>query len=121
MTGDPTSEIANLNYWAHWIGELGDDHADDTFMLAHDTRSWTGTHLLQHLINRLDPTAAHLPLNLHTLHTLIATRPGLLHHRPAMQTSLSVVLDRLGDSEKPSLSVRDEIAGLRYALRLADR
>lgn len=121
MTGDPRSEIANLNYWGHWIGELGDDHADDTFMLEHDTRSWTGVPLLQHLINRLDPATAHLPLNLHTLHTLIATRPGLLHHRPAVQNTLAAVLDRLGDGDEVSRAVRDEIAGLRYALRLADR
>ena len=121
MTGNPPAEIANLNYWAHWIGELGDDHADDTFMLEHDTRSWTGIGLLEHLINRLDPGAAHLPLNLHTLHTLVATRPGLLHHRPAVHASLATVLDRLGDNDEPSRSVRDEIAGLRYALRLADR
>jgi Helix-turn-helix len=121
MTGDPSSEIANLNYWAHWIGELGDDHTDDTFMLEHDTGSWTGVQLLQHLISRLDPGAAHLPLNLHALHTLIASRPGLLHHRPAVQISLATRLDRLGDSDEPTRALRDEIAGLRYALRLAER
>ena len=112
---DQLAEAANLAYWAHWVGELPGEHADDTFMLDHDTRSWTGARLFEHLTARLDPTAVHLPLNLHTLHALIAARPNLLQ-QPATATTLAAGLDRLTALEAPTRTVREEIAGLRYAL-----
>ena len=118
---DDRDEVANLNYWAHWIGELPDEHTDDAFMLDDDTRSWTGIRLLHHLMDRLDPEAKHLPLNLHTLHTLVASRPALLRGRPTVQTRLGVVLDRLSSVDGLPRAVRDQVAGLRYALRIADR
>lgn len=114
-------EIANLNYWAHWIGELGDEQTNDAFMLDADTRSWTGTRLLQHLVDRIEPGSPHLPLNIYTLHSLIASRPSLLDGRPAVRASLAGVLDRLVDSDNLSRAGRDQLAGLRYAVRIADR
>ena len=114
---DQQAETANLAYWAHWVGELAGEHADDAFMLDPDTRSWAGSRLLEHLTARLDPTGTQLPLNLHTLHTLIAARPNLLQH-PAAVVTLTAGLDRLNGLETPTRTVREEIAGLRYALRL---
>ncbi len=90
-TTDARAEAANLNYWAHWIGELGDDQNSDAFMLTNDTRSWTGTRLLRHLSHRLEPDSPHLPLNLHTVHALVASRPPLLDD-PVARKSLSEVL-----------------------------
>lgn len=49
-TSDERDEVANLNYWAHCIGELPEEHVDDAFMLDDDTRSWTGVRLLRHLL-----------------------------------------------------------------------
>ena len=118
---DTRAEIANLNYWAHWIGELDDDQTSDTFMLDDDTRAWTGIRLLHHLTNRLAPDTPHLPLNLHTLHALIASRPSLLSGRRAVQQTLAEVLDRLASADGLTRSGRDQIAGLHYALRIADR
>lgn len=118
---DTRAEVANLNYWAHWIGELNDEQASDEFMLNADTRSWAGVRLLRHLTNRLGPDSAHLPLNLHTLHTLIASRPSLLSGRPAVRASLAEVLDRLASADRLSRTGRDQLAGLQYALRIADR
>jgi transcriptional regulator with XRE-family HTH domain len=120
-TTDDRDEIANLNYWAHWIGELHDEQTNDAFMLNDDTRSWTGVRLLQHLMNRLQPDAAHLPLNLHTLHALIASRPSLLNGRQNFQATLSGVLDRLASVDDLPRTLREQVAGVQYALRLADR
>ena len=75
-------------------------------MLDDDTRSWTGVRLLQHLMTRLQPDAAHLPLNLH-------------NGRPDVQARW--VLDRLGSVDDLPRTLRDQVAGVRYALRLADR
>jgi len=118
---DERAEVANLNYWAYWIGELNEEQISDTFMLADDTRSWSGVRLLRHLTKRLDPDSAHLPLNLHTLHALIASRPSLLDGQPTMRASLAEVLDKLSATDCLTRTGRDQLTGLQYALRIADR
>ncbi|MGH3736240.1 MAG: helix-turn-helix domain-containing protein [Micromonosporaceae bacterium] len=118
---DTRAEVANLNYWAHWIGELNEEQTSDAFMSDADTRSWTGVRLLQHLMNRLEPDSPHLPLNLHTLHALIASRPSLLSGRPAVCALLAEVLDKLSSTDRLPRTGRDQLAGLQYALRIADR
>jgi transcriptional regulator with XRE-family HTH domain len=118
---DTRAETANLNYWAHWIGELNDEQTSDAFMLNDDTRSWTGSRLLQHLTNRLEPCSPHLPLNLHTMHALIASRPSLLNGRPTVRASLAEALDKLSSSDRLTSTGRDQLAGLQYALHIADR
>jgi DNA-binding XRE family transcriptional regulator len=118
---DRSGEVANLNYWAYWIGELSDDQTSDAFMLNADTRSWTGTRLLQHMMERLDPSSSQLPLNLCTLHSLVASRPSLLNSCPAIRTSFADVLDRLAATTDLSRLERHQLAGLQYAIRIADR
>jgi len=118
---DTRAELANLNYWAHWIGEMNNEQTSDAFMLDADTRSWAGVCLLQHLANRLTPDSPHLPLNLYTLHALVASRPSLLSGRPAVHASLAEVLARLASTDCLSRAGRDQLAGLQYALRIAAR
>jgi len=118
---DPCAAVANLNYWAHWIGELHDEQTSDAFMLDDDTYSWTGVRLLRHLTSRLEPGSPHLPLNLDTLHALVASRPSLLHGRPAVRASLAEVLANLAATDRLTRTGRDQLAGLAYALRIADR
>ncbi|MGI5503266.1 helix-turn-helix domain-containing protein [Lentzea sp. CA-135723] len=120
QTADSRAEVANLNYWAYWIGDLSDEQTNDAFMLSDDTQSWTGRRLLDHLLDRLDPESPHLPLNLHTLHALVASRPALLKARPDARKPFGEVLDRLASSGNLTGAGRDQVAGLRYALRIAD-
>lgn len=115
------AEIANLTYWAHWIGELSDEQTSDTFMLTEDTRSWTGVRLLEHLVTRLDPRSPHLPLNLYTLHALVASRPAVLDRGPGIRSKLVEGLEQLASSVGLTRSGRDQVAGLHYALRIAGR
>lgn len=77
--------------------------------------------LLRHLMERLDPASPQRPLNICTLHALIASRPELLSGRPAVRTSLTQLLDRLASTADLSRSERDQLAGLQYAIRIADR
>jgi transcriptional regulator with XRE-family HTH domain len=118
---DTRAEVANLNYWAYWIGELSDEQTSDAFMLNDDSRSWTGARLLQHLVDRLAEDSPHLPLNLHTLYVLIASRPSLLTERPNGRWQLAESLDKLASSQVLTRPGRDQVAGLPYALRIADR
>lgn len=79
-------------------------------------------HLLRHLAARLDPASPHLPLNLHTVHTLVASRPVLLTGRPGIRASLTEALDRIASSNDAlTRTGRDQVAGLHYALRIANR
>ncbi|MEV4642241.1 helix-turn-helix transcriptional regulator [Actinoplanes sp. NPDC049548] len=115
-----TGDVANLNYWAYWIGELGDEQANDNFMANADTRSWAGVRLLQHLMQRIDPASPQLPLNLATLHALVASRPSLLSSHPAARRSLAGALDKLASCSDLARSERDQLAGLQYAVRAAE-
>lgn len=121
MTTSSTPEIANLNYWAYWIGELREDHVDDTFMLHAGPRSWGGVHLLEHLTRRVAPSSPHLPLNLHTLFTLIASRPSLLTDWPHLRPPLADAVEVGLSTDELTRAERDQFAGLHYALRIADR
>ncbi|GLZ39684.1 hypothetical protein [Actinokineospora sp. NBRC 105648] len=116
---EPRAGVANLNYWAHWIGESTGEQVDDDFMVEADTRSWSGAPLLRHLLDRLDPGSPHLPLNLHTAHSLIASRPRLLAGQSSVRPRLAEVLERLSASDVLTRAGRDQVAGLHYALRMA--
>jgi hypothetical protein len=59
-------EQANLNYWAYWVGEIDCVQVDDGFMERVDPQSWSGVHLLGHLLEILRPGSGHAELNLHT-------------------------------------------------------
>lgn len=115
------AEVANLNYWAYWIGESADDQVGDEFMAYDDPNQWVGAHLLHHLTNRLEPASRHLPLNLHTVHALVASRPMLLTGWPAARAALAEALERIASSDALTRTGRDQVAGLRYALRIANR
>jgi transcriptional regulator with XRE-family HTH domain len=120
-TTDTHAQLANLAYWAHWIGETSGEQTTDAFMRNHDTRAWTGDQLLRHLTARIDPYSPHLPLNLHTLHALVASRPSILSGKPTERASLDQSLTMLASTDRLSRTGRDQLAGLQYALRLADR
>jgi hypothetical protein len=115
------AEVANLNYWAYWTGELADDQTSDDFMADDDPGHWAGVRVVRHLTTRLDPASSHLPLNLHTVHTLVVSRPVLLTGWPGIRASLSDALDRIASSDALTRTGRDQVAGLRYALRIANR
>lgn len=90
-------------------------------MLTADLHSWGGVELLRHLTNRLDPESGHLPLNLHTLFTLVASRPSIVADWPQVRGPLSEAIDRASADDRLIRIERDQLAGLHYALRIADR
>ncbi|GAA3010454.1 hypothetical protein [Actinokineospora diospyrosa] len=115
------AEVANLNYWAYWIGELPSEQTSDEFMADSNTQAWVGARLLHHLTDRMVPGSPHLALNLHTLHALIASRPSLLAGPVAVRAKVTTALDQLSSAPTLTPLGRDQLAGLRYALRLASR
>ncbi|RKT56460.1 XRE family transcriptional regulator [Saccharothrix australiensis] len=114
------AELVNLNYWAHWIGELPETQADDSFMLSPDKHGWSGVRLLSHLTERLNPNSPHLPLNLHTTQALVAARPALLSGSPQARAALAQALDGLIDSGTLTRLGSSHVTMLNYALRISN-
>ncbi|MEU2728363.1 helix-turn-helix domain-containing protein [Streptomyces griseoviridis] len=119
LADDDRAEVANLNYWAYWIGEsplrLSDDFIGET-----TAGPWHGARLMEHLVSGLAPQHGFFDLNVHTLWTLLASRPSLLRApsaaKNALRARLPVVLDEPG---LPHLA-RGELEGMRYAIRLSE-
>ncbi|PWW54282.1 helix-turn-helix domain-containing protein [Actinokineospora spheciospongiae] len=121
VTANTTAETANLNYWAHWIGESPREQNSDDFMRDIDTHLWSGARLLHHLTERLVPTSLHLPLNLHTIHALVASRPTLLTDAATIRQPLAEALDRVASAGPLTRMGHSQVTGLHYALRIAER
>ena len=114
-------ESANLNYWAYWLGEISDTYADDRFMTVPAGRRWTGERVLEHLLTRLEPDSAHLALNVHTVWALMLARPRLVDGRAQLRALAGKRVEHLMDSPDLPTGTRQELAGIAYGIRLADR
>jgi hypothetical protein len=109
--------MANLNYWAHWLGLDRLPRSDDSFMADPAPRSWDPGALLRSLVDRLDPALGCVELNVHSVWALVASHPGLLatDHRQDLRRRVSVLLD----SDRVSRRARRELDSLHYGLRLS--
>lgn len=114
---DERSQIANLNYWAYWVGEGTGIQRDDTFM-PEALGPWHGDVLLRHLIERLDERLGYVDLNIHTLWALIAARPTLLAADRTVSDQLRSRVETLLDTRTVSTQAVRELDAIRYALRL---
>lgn len=107
------TEIANLNYWAYWIGELDELQPSHHFMPRTDVfERWSGARLTAHLVRRLRPDDADVELNIHTLARLLE-RPAprhFLEHDADLAAKLWVAVDRLTSGAVPlSPHAREEL------------
>lgn len=59
--------------------------------------------------------------DLQSTYTLLAARPTLLTDLPGIRTALAEALDRVSPTDILTHLGRDQVAGLRYALRIAKR
>ncbi|MCP3011964.1 helix-turn-helix domain-containing protein [Nocardiopsis dassonvillei] len=112
-------EIANLNYWAYWLGEISDPQLADTFMVELDLDAWHGDRLLKHLTGRLTPINPYVDVVCHTLWALIIRKPSLLDTRAAGE--LFGVVSQILDSTALSPRSRRELEEVLYALRMIHR
>jgi transcriptional regulator with XRE-family HTH domain len=101
------TEVANLNYWAYWIGELSERQQSQSFMPRTDVfERWSGRRLTHHLVGRLGGdghAAADVELNVHSLSALL-NRPAprhLLEHDAALASALRAAADRLTSAPTP--------------------
>lgn len=114
-----TQMLANLTYWAYWIGEISDLYADDTFLIEAPAHSWSGTALMAHLADRLQ-APGHADLNIHSLWSLVLARPHLLEQHTSLREKVQASVDR-ALSDGFTGRARDDLANLRCAVQLSRR
>lgn len=114
---DDAWEMANLQYWAYWCGDLAERQADDRFMSGSRT-SWRGSRLYAHLTTRLDPANSRTDLNVRTLWSLLQVQPGLPADDPAATARLLGQAEPLLDSGALSPRATGELRSVRYALTM---
>ncbi len=114
-------EQANLNYWAYWVGEIGDIQVDDEFMGRVDPRGWGGVRLLRHLLERLCPGSGHAELNVHSVWTLLLAHPALLSEHADLRSAAADTVPELAADRDLSMQARRELSDIAYAVRLAHR
>ncbi len=115
----PTQELANLNYWAYWVGEILEIQADDGFMTSTDPSRWGGVRLFEHLLRRLQPGSDHADLNIHTLWALLLARPGVLDGRPDLRGQAEVRIEEARADSDLAVQARQELSNVAYAVRFA--
>jgi len=91
------TEIANLNYWAYWVGELGERQQSHQFIPRADVFDrWSGGRLTVHLAGKL-ADGPDVELDVHTLARLLE-RPAprhLLEHDRELSAAVRRAVDRL--------------------------
>jgi transcriptional regulator with XRE-family HTH domain len=115
---DETGEAANLNYWAFWTGELGEQQATDAFIGTMPVDAWHGRRLARHLLDRLHGNIGFTELNIHSLWALIRIRPGMAGV-PVLADELETKIARLLDEREVSSQARNELEVLRYGIAMA--
>jgi transcriptional regulator with XRE-family HTH domain len=117
---DEAGERANLNYWAFWTGDFGEQQTRDAFIGSTPTSAWHGDRLMRHLLDRLHGNIGFLELNIHTLWSLIRIRPEMIRDGPVAD-ELQGKLERLLDENLVSTAARRELDALRYGIAMARR
>ncbi|MBH1935855.1 helix-turn-helix transcriptional regulator [Streptomyces sp. AV19] len=114
-----SGEMANLNYWAHWLGLDKLPRSDDSFMAERSQGLWDASSLLRRLVDRLDPSLACVDLNVHSVWSLLALRPSALAVDTDLARNLQQRVARLLDSRSVSQQARRELDAVHYGLRLS--
>lgn len=118
---DDAGEMANLNYWAYWLGLDRLPRPDDSFMADPTPQRWDAGALLRSFADRLDPGLGCIDLNVHSVWSLLANKPGLPAGDPSLARDLRRRVALLLDSGSVSQQARRELDQVHYGLKLSTR
>jgi hypothetical protein len=117
---DELCEIANINYWAYWTGEIGEAQCTNDFMIDKNRlHSWTGHRLVPQLSATLIPANPDLELNIRSMRTLLkcSLAAQLLTASQEFSAVLYKNLDILTDLSTPlSWQTRRDVDAIRDIL-----
>ncbi|MFE0178004.1 XRE family transcriptional regulator [Streptomyces sp. NPDC059002] len=116
LADDDSAEIANLNYWAYWLGSIREPQPDDGFMRRGPT-NWEPVRLLRGLAAGLQQAPAYMDLYVHSLWALLTTNRWLPLADPVLADKLAAHTARLLDHDGISPRARRELSSVHYVLR----
>jgi hypothetical protein len=109
-------QTANLNYWAYWVGQIGETHHADDFM-ATAPPAWRGAGLLRRLLENLHPDDRMIDLYVHSIWSLLIGRASVLDGEPQLAASLLGHVEAIRAGAPLSAQSRTELDQLYYAAR----
>ncbi|WP_258016354.1 XRE family transcriptional regulator [Streptomyces sp. AJS327] len=116
MVDNDAAEIANLNYWAYWLGALREPQANDGFMRERSV-AWEPVRLLRELVTGLRQAPAYVDLYVHSLWALLAYHRWLPLADRELTDGLSTHTTQLLDEDGVSRRARRELNAVHYVLR----
>ncbi|MFD7537522.1 XRE family transcriptional regulator [Streptomyces sp. NPDC059819] len=117
MADDQHSELANLAYWAYWLGSMPPTQPDDGFLHRPDPTEWNPVHLFQHLVDSLHDAPGTVDLYVHSLQTLLALHPWLPLADPAAAHRLQEHAAGLLDAQLLFPVSRRDLESVHYRLQ----
>ncbi|MEQ7007666.1 XRE family transcriptional regulator [Actinopolymorpha sp. B17G11] len=111
--------LANLNYWAYYLGESEELQTDDSFVFSMDATAWSGTRMFTHLATHLDDPV-NQELNIHSLWTLLLVRPTLARQHSSVRNAAQSAVSKLVDDDLCA-QTKEKLRSVQYALRIAER
>ncbi|MFJ4679056.1 XRE family transcriptional regulator [Kitasatospora sp. NPDC088783] len=117
LDGDQHSELANLSYWAYWLGSMPADQSDDGFLHQPDPAAWNPLHLFQQLVGSLHDAPGTVDLYVHSLTTLLDLHPWLPQADPAAARHLHGRGTELLDAATLSPVSRRDLGRVHYRLQ----
>ncbi|WP_432039417.1 helix-turn-helix domain-containing protein [Streptomyces cucumeris] len=116
MADDDAAEVANLNYWAYWLGAIRESQANDGFMRNSST-DWEPIRLMRGLVIGLDQAPGFVDLYAHSVWALLTVQPWLPLAAPQLADRLAQRTQRLLDGDQISTRSRRELGVVHYVLR----
>jgi transcriptional regulator with XRE-family HTH domain len=112
-----STQLANLTYWAYWVGEIPALWTSDLTMTTPDQGKWRGDVLLRALAVNLDPNVPYRDLAAHAIHALLPLRRDLADD-PELADLLRTRIARMLDQpETLSSSARARLDQVLYTVR----
>jgi DNA-binding transcriptional regulator YiaG len=109
--------MADLNYWAYWLGQVPESYHADAFMVDRSTR-WHGLSLLRALADILHPNQATMDIYVHSIWTLLRDQPQLLHGDLELLARLRNRLAEVLGQSSTSAESRRKLESLYHGLQL---
>ncbi|BAJ26415.1 hypothetical protein KSE_05720 [Kitasatospora setae KM-6054] len=114
LLDDEHGELANLAYWALWLGAMPADQSDDGFMHRPDPASWDPIRLFRALVSSFHLAPGTVDLYVHSISTLLRLYPWLPHAAPDADQAFGAFTVQLLDGALISPTSRRDLGRLRY-------